>query len=225
MTTMRALLLVGSPRMAKSTSETLGGYLLNRLQAQGVETEKLYVQRSLKSTEKQDALVAAVAQADLVVLAAPLYVDSLPAPVIRVLEVLAQRLNEHSRRQGQRLLAISNSGFPEAHHSDTALAIYKRFAHEAGFAWAGGLALGAGEPVKNQSLADGRGLVRNVTKALDMAAAALARDELLPREAEDLMRQPLMPAGMYRTMGNLGWRLQARQHGVQRKLRQRVWKA
>jgi len=225
MTTMRALLLVGSPRMAKSTSETLGGYLLERLGAQGLETEKLYVQRELRSADKLDALVAAVAQADLVVLAAPLYVDNLPAPVIRVLEVLAQGLDGHSRRQGQRLLAISNSGFPEAQHNDTALAVYQRFARETGFVWAGGLALGAGEAVKNQSLENGAGMVRNVVKALDMAAASLARGETVPREAEDLMRQPMMPAGMYRTMGNLGWRLQARQHGMQRKLRQRVWKA
>jgi len=222
---MRALLLVGSPRMAKSTSDTLDGYLLDRLQAQGVETEKLYVHRSLKSAEELDALIESVAQCDLLVLAAPLYVDSLPAPVIRLLEILAQRLGEHSRIEGQRLLAISNCGFPEAQHNDTALAIYRRFAYEAGFAWAGGLALGAGEPVKNQSLAAGGGMVRNVVKALDMAAGALAREEMVPREAEDLMRQPLMPAGIYRMMGNLGWRLQARQHGVQRRLRERVWKA
>ena len=68
-------------------------------------------------------------------------------------------------------------------------------------------------------------MVRNVVKALDMAAAALAREEMVPDEAEDLMREPLMPARIYRTMGNLGWRLQARQHGVQRRLRERVWKA
>jgi hypothetical protein len=37
------------------------------------------------------------------------------------------------------------------------------------------------------------------------------------------MREPLMPAVMYRAMGNLGWRMQAREHGVLGKLRRQVW--
>ena len=220
---MRALLLVGSPRLAKSTSDTLGGYLLERLHEAGAETERLYIQRTLRSPEELDALVGAVARSDLLIFASPLYVDSLPAPVIRLLDILAARLDGHTRAPAQRLLAISNCGFPEASHNDVALAMYERFARETGFIWAGGLALGAGEPVKNQSLAAGGGMVRNVVKALDLSAEALIRGEVVGQEAEQLMREPLMPAGMYRFMGNLGWRMQAREHGTLWKLRQRAW--
>lgn len=42
------------------------------------------------------------------------------------------------------MVGIVNSGFPEAFHNDTALAILRRFAAETGFQWAGGLALGGG---------------------------------------------------------------------------------
>jgi hypothetical protein len=220
---MKALLLVGSPRLAGSTSETLGGYLLERLGESGVETEKLYVQRALRSGEELDAQIAAVARCDVLIFSSPLYVDNLPAPVIRLLEILAGRLDEHTRVAAQRLLAISNCGFPEARHNDVALAIYERFARETGFVWAGGLALGAGEPVKNQSLAGGGGLVRNVVKALDLSAQALARGEVVGEEAERLMREPLMPAGIYRFMGDLGWRMRACRHGTLWKLRQTVW--
>ena len=222
---MRALLLVGSPRKANSVSQTLGAYLLDQLETRGVETEKLYVHPALKSVEKLDALVAAVAGADLVILAAPLYVDSLPAPVIELLETLAGRLDQYDRADGQQFLAISNCGFPEAHHNDLALAIYRQFARQAGFAWAGGMALGAGESLKGRPLAESGGMVRHVAAAFDLAALALAERKPVPQEAQDLIARPLIPGWLYRIVGNLGWRAQARQHGTQRKLRARVWEA
>jgi len=65
-------------------------------------------------------------------------------------------------------------------------------------------------------------MARNVVKALDQAADALAAGGTLGLEAEALMREPLMPASMYRLMGNMGWLMQAGQNGVVFKLRQRI---
>jgi hypothetical protein len=160
-----------------------------------------------------------------VIFASPLYVDSLPAPVIQLLETLAVRLPEVERPAGQRLAAISNCGFPEAEHNNTALAIYEQFARATGFEWAGGLALGGGEPVKSQPLNEGSqsGMARNVVMALDLAANGLAEGASVGAEAEALMGEPLMPAGLYRFMGNMGWRLEAVKNGVFLKLRQRLW--
>jgi multimeric flavodoxin WrbA len=222
---MKALLLIGSPRKAKSVSETLSAYLLEQLEARGVATDKRYVHSALKSEGATEDLVGAVAAADLVILAAPLYVDSLPAPVIRLLEILARRLGDHERPAGQRFMALVNCGFPEAHHNDVALAIYRRFAREAGFAWVGGLGLGAGEAFKGRALAQSGGMARNVIAALDLAAEALVGGQPLPPEAGALMARPTIPAGIYRIMGGLGWWLQARPHGTQWKLSRKVWRS
>jgi hypothetical protein len=119
---------------------------------------------------------------------------------------------------GQRLFCISNCGLPEAHHNDVALAICRRFAHTAGFAWSGGLALGAGEIIRGQQLSRMGGLVRNVTRSLDLAADALAEGKLVPREAMTLMAKPLLPAWLYVRLGALNWRQKARQHGVRKRL-------
>lgn len=221
---MKALLLVGSPRKGRSASETLGGYLLEQLAARRVETDKAYVYSARKSEAELEAAVAAVAQADLVILAAPLYVDCLPAAVIEFLENLAQRLPDHERPPGQRLVAISNSGFPEAHQNDIALAIYRRFAQEAGVEWAGGLAMGAGEAIKGRPLTESGGMARNVVTALNQAAEALAKGDPVPPEAAALMAEQMMPGWIYRMMGNLGWHIQARKYGNFGKLRRQHWK-
>jgi len=222
---MRALLIVGSPKQAKSISEALGSALLQRLQDRGMYVDKRYTHRAVKSRDKLEEMVRVVADADLVIFASPLYVDSLPAPVIAVLESLATGLDQYARPAGQRLVAISNSGFPESVHNDTALAIYQQFARETNLQYAGGLALGGGGPVQSQSLEEGSesGMARNVVKALDLAADGLASGGSVGAEAEALMREPLMPAKLYRFMGNLGWWMQAGQNGVFFKLRHRPW--
>lgn len=91
----------------------------------------LYLHTVLGSPEKVKALLDAVDGADLVTLAFPLYVDSLPAPVIEGLERAAHRRGRERTRR-QLFTAIANCGFPEAHHNATALAICDRFAREAG---------------------------------------------------------------------------------------------
>jgi hypothetical protein len=220
---MKALLLVGSPRKANSASETLGAYLLNGLEAHGAETQKLYVYPATRSEERLDALVSAAAAADLVIFSAPLYVDSLPAAVTELLEILHRRPDDHQRPAQQRLVAISNCGFPEAEQNEIALRIYRAFARQAGFIWAGGLAMGGGEMVKGRSLEESGGMARNVITALDLAAEALAEGKSVPQAAVNLMAEPLVPAWIYRAMGNLGWHIQAFQKGTWRQLRAQVW--
>ena len=87
----RALLLVGSPKTRKSTSNSLGGYLFEQLSARSIQTETIYLHTVLRSPQKMQALFDAVDAADLVTLAFPLYVDSLPAPVIEALERMASK--------------------------------------------------------------------------------------------------------------------------------------
>jgi hypothetical protein len=148
-------------------------------------------------------------------------VDTLPYLATEALERIAASSPSPVRGGGRgerSFLAIANCGFPEARHCDVALAICRQFAREAGFAWAGGLALGAGGAINGRPLAQAGGMARNVTAALDAAADALARGETLSPEIEAQMRQPLMPRGLYRLAGNAGWLMTARRNGVLRRL-------
>ncbi len=209
----RAVLLVGSPRTKKSTSHSLGGYVLERLEEHSIQTETIYLHTILKSTEKMQAMFDAVDQADLLLLAFPLYVDSLPAPVIEALERIATR--RHERKTGQMFAAIANCGFPEAHHNDTALAICGTFARQAGFIWAGSLALGAGEGmVHGGRLDEMDGRVTVLKQALKLAAEALAQGQAIPNQAQALLAKPFIPAWLYRLMGSYGWQQQAKGWGM-----------
>lgn len=214
----RAVLLVGSAkRDGESTSEALGSYLMTKLNGHGVATSTFAVHRVLRTPDRTAALLAAVEGCDLLVLAFPLYVDTLPSLATQMLETIAAHRRQVQPGCKPWFLAIANCGFPEAEHNDVALAICEQFAAEAEMRWAGGLAVGAGGAIHGDAVQE-RSMTHNVARALDLTAAALAADQPAPAQAITLMRTPMMPAKLYTFMGNLGWHRMAQLNGVWRRL-------
>ncbi|HTX69429.1 MAG TPA: NAD(P)H-dependent oxidoreductase [Thermoleophilia bacterium] len=222
-----ALLLVGSPKASGSSSESLGTYLLEELEARGLRTRTLHVVKAVRDDAGVEDLLEAVAAADVVVLSFPLYVDCLPAPVIRALELIAQgRAGERAPADAvagqagaeigreQLFAAIAQCGFPEAEHNETALAICREFAEAAGFVWAGGLSMGAGGMVDGRPLREARGMLRSAVRALDLAAAGLAAGRPVTDEAVRLMAKPAFPAFAYRFIANWQWRRELKKQGA-----------
>jgi NAD(P)H-dependent FMN reductase len=203
-----ALLLVGSPKPDASTSESLGVYLLEELEKRGVATQTMHVTKAVRNEGSVEELRAAVSSADLIVLSFPLYVDSLPAPAIRVLELLAERPAGPAA-----FMVICQSGFPEVEHNEVAVEICRHFAVDAGFEWVGGLILAAGGMVGGQPLRKLQGMMRSAVKSLDLTAEALASGRPVPDEAVRLMAKPPIPKFGYRFMANWGWRSEFKKRG------------
>jgi len=201
-----ALLLVGSPKgLKRGSSARLGGLLFDHLEKTGINTDACHIHATLRSRDPQ-SLRRAAAAADLVVLATPLYVDSLPAPVIWAMEQLsAEALPELTQEPPRRFAALINCGFPEPSQNATCAGICRQFAQSMGFEWAGVLTLGsAGAPT------------RRVRRAIELAAAALAAGEVIPEEA--CLPRPVVPPRLY-PLANFVWKLQARSQGTKGNLR------
>ncbi len=203
----RAVLLVGSPRGKASVSMALARRLGDALTARGLEASTIDLHRASATDPELRHPLAALREADVAALLSPLYVDSLPAPVMRAFEVLAPALARAGPRT--RLLAVLNCGFPEASQNDTALAIVRCFAAEAGLEWIGGVGIGGGGLIPSH----GR-IGPHLERALDEIADAVSRGEALPPAARELARRPRIPAWLYRRVGNWEFRREARRHGV-----------
>ncbi len=214
----RALLLIGSAKPSgSSTSEALGRYLVERLEARGVVTEVVPVTRA-RTADDRAWLAETAADSDLFILSSPLYVDSLPYLVTAALESLAEARGHRAPARRCAFAAIINCGFPEARQCQTALDITRVFARRARFDWAGGLALGEGGAIDGRRLQDAGALVRHVRAALDLTASALLEGSPVPAAAVKQMARPLLPVSLYTFMGDLGWKRQARRNGVRRQL-------
>lgn len=221
--TRRAILIMGSPRTkGPSTSRALGDWLLNRLKEGGWETEMLTLKARLLQKSGQAELCSSVDRADLLVLAFPLYIDTLPFLVTKAVEVIAARRQGTPAPRPQRLAVVCNSGFPESDQNAMALAICRQFAEQTGMTWAGSLAVGGGAGLSGQSLtANSYPGTKNVIRALDLTAAALAEGRPVPQQAVTMMDQspiPFIPFAIwcwfYGRVGGQRMQRQAIENGV-----------
>ena len=218
----RALLLVGSPRGRASVSGALAAHLAALLTERGLSVATESIHKRLREDRALRSLSAAVRDADVVALATPLYVDSLPAPVTEALEILARQAVAGASRR-PRFMAMVNCGFPEAVHTDTALAICRLFGEQASLDWIGGLAIGGGGMLAGKPLAELGGRARPVTRALALTADAIAQGRVIPHEAQRLARTLAIPAWLYRFFADWGFRQDAKKHGARARMGERPY--
>ena len=151
-------------------------------------------------------------------LAFPLYVDSLPAPVIEALERIAAHRQGQDPSHRQWFAAMANCGFPEAYQTATALAICETFARQAGFVWAGGMALGGGGMVSGYPLVEGGGKTLRMRQALELAAEGLVQDGAIPVTAREGLAKPIIPHWLYWLVAVQRWYLDGKKHRALRRL-------
>jgi hypothetical protein len=212
----RALLLVGSPRGKRSTSFALGSYLADRLSEKGVKVDTVILVNAVRSEEGRQKLLSAADDADLVVLAFPLYIDSLPASATRALELV----HEHRKAvtKPQSFAVIVNNGFPDPSHNLMAADICRKFAADSGMGWAGSIRVSMGGAIDGRPLREAGGMVKGLARGLEMASASLAEGKLIPQEAEALASKPFMPLFLARlmmtAMGGRMWDSMAKANGA-----------
>jgi len=212
MTTPHALLLIGSAKPAgTSTSEALGRGLTDALTTLGWSCETLHVHRVSYGPHAPRTLCDAVDKTDLIIIATPVYVDSLPALMTQALERIATHRKSQPTPHPCRVTAIINCGFPEASHCDLSLDICEQFSRHAHTQWVGGLAVGEGGAIDGRPLNDLGGMVRHAHNALKQAAEAIHQDRPITAASHTLARKPIIPGRLYTFLAQRGWRTHRRQ--------------
>jgi multimeric flavodoxin WrbA len=215
----KALLVLGSPRGQKSASYSLGGYLLDSLANKGMATDEIWLFELVNKPEGDDELFQRVISSDIIILACPLYIDSLPAIVTKALTMLNGKYKTTPVLSGKRMMAIINCGFPETSQNDVAVEICRNFARSVGMNWLGALAMGMGGAIGGKPLKEAGGAARNAVKALDISAQALAENKPLPDSAIALMGKNPIPGWLYTFIGDHDWKRTAKKYGVRKLLK------
>ncbi len=117
-----------------------GYYLLQRLQEFDIgPCEERDIVNVLRDA---DGFIRELSQADALVIAAPLYVDSLPAQMLRLMEELYEKRG--AVKVGLPVYVLSNLGFYESSQIKNMLDMVKNWCRRMDFIYGGGLAVGAG---------------------------------------------------------------------------------
>jgi hypothetical protein len=214
----KVLIVVGSPKGKISASSTMGTFLAEKIGLGPAQAQVQYLAIARNSEESYGRLLASMAQAEVLVFVFPLYADQLPSGLVETLERYTEFLEKHRLSKPQAVAGIVNCGFPEPSQNDSALAILKRFTELQSFDWLGGLALGGGGIVEgDKPLSAQGGRVYHVARALELAVSAIGKGISLPEEAQRLMRKQIIPAFLYRWMGNWSFKKAAKKWGVTKK--------
>jgi len=206
-----ALLVASARPSGASTSLSIAAYLAGRLTDQGASAAIIMASDFARGGDHADRAAQTLAEADVLAVIAPLYVDAMP-----YLGTLALRAAA-ARRQGprpQRVVGVINCGFPEPEHTRFAFASLRAYARTTGALWAGGLPVGGGEAIHGQDLVKVGGMATVLRTALDAAARALANGGVIAPEISATLTRPVMPAALYRVVGGMGWRFRAMQNGL-----------
>ncbi len=206
----KALLIIGSQKEKKSTSNVLATCLAGHLKKNKIETKFFKITDILQHSAGLQNLCAAVDQADTIVLACPLYFDSLPFLVTKAFETIATHRKKTVNIESKVFFAIINNAFPEPYQNAVALAICKNFALEVNMLWAGGLTLGAGEGlISGKSLIGIHGFAGfkrpplfYISRSLKLTARSLATGHPVPEKAAQVMAKvpyPFMSSARWRT--------------------------
>ncbi len=203
------LLLIGSPKGDKSTSNSLGQYILDNINKDTFKTDKIFIPGELTKEKAKNELITRVNDADLIILSYPLYVDTPPAVVIKAFEFIEDNLEIRPRK----FIAIGNCGYPKASTIKDSQQICKNFAEQTGMDWLGGLSLGKGAIIMGKPLEKSGFMVNKVKKALNLTINALVKNEKIPKTADEMMKLPI-PDWLYVFMVNNIMRYRAIKNGA-----------
>ena len=225
----RICMINGSPRGPKSGSQYFLDEIRRLLDPVQFRTEDFAIADCLKNGSVAQAF-AAIDNADCLIFAFPLYIDSIPSHLLDFLHQLAaHRKSAQAAAPGAqlpRLYAVVNNGFIEGTQNSNALRIMRHFADAAGFTWRFGVGIGAGEFMKEtgKTIPLQSKLKHKVYEALVKLKQDIENEEVTIEK--NLLVNPAMPKVLFMMAGRHHWISDARKNRVAKKqLYARPWEA
>jgi hypothetical protein len=201
----------GSPKAKDSAS----GVLISQIE-EILET-KITVYQAIKLVQQEgvSAALSDMLKTETLLIVFPLYVDSLPAPVIKLLTMIEQEAVNTNEKLPV-VYAVCNCGFYEAEHTQLALNMIENFAIRSGLSWGYGIGIGGGGMILSQSKNMSKGPMVAVSIALQEFGNGIKNGHL---KRENVLITPKIPRFLYKLGGNMGWYQMARKYRTWRSLR------
>lgn len=213
----------GSPKGENSNSREVISIVQNML---GSGCEMRVVSQIKEDRKSDESVFAPIIASDVLLITFPLFVDAIPASMMRFMERYAASMPAASRSSSgaapagsrrQRVFAVVNCGFYEGVQNEIALDIVAHYCEAVGLDWCGGVGIGTGEMIRAlRSVPQKAGIRKPVIRALQLMADAIAK-EPDGRLERNLFTQHGLPWIFYKLGGEMGWRKQAKENGLKPK--------
>ncbi|MCR6544155.1 NAD(P)H-dependent oxidoreductase [Dehalobacterium formicoaceticum] len=190
MTQQKILLLNGSPRK-KGTSFSFARTIKILTEKQGHEGDIIHIIDYFNQKKDFSDLKVIIPQYDIIGLITPLYVDTLPYPVIWFLEELTWQASDLLRNK--RFFALGQCGFPNVKLCESLLESCRFFAEETEMKWLGGLGYGGGSIIDGALLENLGKKGEKITHAFQIALDDLFADRKISFQVQELLTVNIPP--------------------------------
>lgn len=185
MSNKKLLIFNGSPRK-KGTSFSFARTIKILAEAEGSRADIIHIIEYLDEGRNLETLRKSIVDSDIIVLSSPLYVDSLPYPVIWFFERLAQEME--AELKGKSFFAIGQCAFPYPELVNTLLENCRCFAELSQMKWMGGLPYGGGVMLDGKHLEDLGKKGDNIISAFKLSLRNILNEKAIPDEARDMLK-------------------------------------
>lgn len=192
------LIIMGSPRGKKGSSEAIADYLIKRIESTCTVT-KILLKTEMNKPEK---ILACYERADHVIVSLPIYQNSVPGLVLSFFEFLEENKEKFSVRE-RRMTVISNSGFDQVSAHRCAVLQCQMFAKKMGMGWEGAVTVAPGTLIDGKELDKTGGTYAKLRKLLDTIAGHIETGKHICQEDYKLVSKPFMSPALYRMAGKV----------------------
>ena len=176
----RIAALAGSGRAGRTNSEAILAYLADRipghLRREDIGVALRLTRDDVAFRHFRDRLETA----DMLIVCAPVYFDTLPAPLTDILNRLVA--GGACPGAGKTMAGIVHSGYPEPAQRKVTRDVLACWAAEAGFTWTGALSFGGTSPIEGRPLEDAGVFAGHVRQTIDTLVTTFPLDPTIPEE-------------------------------------------
>lgn len=207
--------LTGSTRGLKTTSESMVNYVATLLDDTGLNLKKYRAFQIFQDEDKVQKLLNSLEESDLLLICTPVYVHSLPYPLLNLLEQLSEKTSVGFWRD-KKMLAIIHSGYPKDIQRKASLAICKNFADQMSIEWLGGLGFGGSPIIDGRPLAEVGRFTKWMRRSLDEMSKSIITGNIISDEAKDYAKRhfPGIPLWILKIMLNQRAKSTAKKNGI-----------
>lgn len=201
----------GSPKVKKSGSE----YFLERIESElNLSDNNIKISKiNIKDRSDKENNFKLIKDSDVVVIAFPLYVDTLPSTVIEYLEEFHEWINLKGYKVDKiNLYGVVNCGFYEGEQTKIAIRVLKNYCNSLGIKWSGGVGIGAGEFFSGSPNIPWQANIKKDAKlALDSIKDSIIKEQNMKK---DIFATAKLNKRVFLFAGSYGWIYQVIKNGV-----------
>lgn len=197
------LIVSGSPRGKNGNTASIAEYAYKKLTLEQLQSAILYLETEINRVEN---ILKHMDAADVIILAIPVYQNSVPGLVMEFFEKVYNNKNILIRKE-RKLLVIANSGFAERGAGSGAIKTCMLFARDIGMVWMGGFTAAPGTLIDGKALEKTGNTYQRLRLMIDIIPGCIRSGKAIPEDALHLMDKPLMSPLIYRIAGRIIQRL------------------